>query len=444
MHRSQTKYLVSLVVLLTLLLGGCDALQNQEDDLLEASGSIEAREVAIAPEVSGKVIEVLVEEGQAVQEGDLLFRLEGELYQAQRASASAALDSAQAGVMSAQAALESAKAQFELALASALEAERPGRESAWSVDQPKDFDLPVWYFTQQEQMEAAEAGVGACQDTLDQAALVLSEVESSVGGERFLQAETRLARAHADYLVAKSVLDRAKETGKKSTLKEEAEKVFDRARDELDDAQQAYDDTLLSDSADDILEARARVLLARECFDTANDRVRALRSGEYSPTVAAAQKAVEQASAIVRQAEVAVDGARANLELLDAQIARLEVHAPIAGMVMTRSIEPGEVIQAGMSVMSVANLGQLTVTVYISEDRYGQVNLGQAATLQVDSFPGERFNATVTRIADRAEFTPRNVQTKEERQTTVYAIELAVANPDGKLKPGMPVDVQFE
>ena len=115
----------------------------------------------------------------------------------------------------------------------------------------------------------------------------------------------------------------------------------------------------------------------------------------------------------------------------------------MAGVVLTRSVEPGEVVQAGMSVISIANLDQLTVTVFISEASYGQVNLGQAAALQVDSFPGESFGAIVTRIADRAEYTPRNVQTKEERQTTVFAIELSVENPGGKLKPGMPVDVQF-
>jgi multidrug efflux pump subunit AcrA (membrane-fusion protein) len=63
--------------------------------------------------------------------------------------------------------------------------------------------------------------------------------------------------------------------------------------------------------------------------------------------------------------------------------------------------------------------------------------------LSVDSFPGVTFKATVTRIANQAEYTPRNVQTKEERQTTVYAVELTIANPDGKLIPGMPVDVTF-
>jgi multidrug efflux pump subunit AcrA (membrane-fusion protein) len=86
----------------------------------------------------------------------------------------------------------------------------------------------------------------------------------------------------------------------------------------------------------------------------------------------------------------------------------------------------------------------MTVTVYVSETQYGKINLGDSAKLSVDSFPQRIFNATVTRIANQAEYTPRNVQTQEERQITVYAIELSVDDPDGRLKPGMPSDVVFD
>ena len=111
---------------------------------------------------------------------------------------------------------------------------------------------------------------------------------------------------------------------------------------------------------------------------------------------------------------------------------------------MTRNIEPGEIIPPGVAALSVGQLDNLTVTVFIPENKYGQIDLGDLAQLTSDSFPGQTFDATVVRIADRAEYTPRNVQTQEERVTTVYAIELSVSNPQGQLKPGMPVDVQFE
>jgi RND family efflux transporter MFP subunit len=185
------------------------------------------------------------------------------------------------------------------------------------------------------------------------------------------------------------------------------------------------------------------VEVAQEQLAGARDYLAALQTGDNSLSVTAAQDAVKQAQAGREQAQAVVTEAEAQLTLLDLQIDKLTVNAPVDGVVLTRSVQPGEVIQAGMTTMTIAKLDILKVTVYISEDRYGEVKLGDSASLSVDSFPGETFSANVTRIADQAEYTPRNVQTKEERQTTVYAVELSVENPDGKLKPGMPVDVTF-
>ena len=94
--------------------------------------------------------------------------------------------------------------------------------------------------------------------------------------------------------------------------------------------------------------------------------------------------------------------------------------------------------------MTIGQLEELTISVYVPEDQYGRIKLGQDATMTVDSFPGEVFNAKVVYISDRAEFTPRNVQTQEGRRSTVFAVELSIQNDDGKLKPGMPADVVFE
>jgi HlyD family secretion protein len=90
-----------------------------------------------------------------------------------------------------------------------------------------------------------------------------------------------------------------------------------------------------------------------------------------------------------------------------------------------------------------ANLNELTITVYVPEDRYGEIHLGQTVDVTVDSFPGETFTAAVSSIADQAEFTPRNVQTVSGRSATVYAVKLKVNDPTGKLKIGMPADVVF-
>jgi HlyD family secretion protein len=135
---------------------------------------------------------------------------------------------------------------------------------------------------------------------------------------------------------------------------------------------------------------------------------------------------------------------RANLEAIQVKLDKSIITAPLDGTVLFRSIEPGEVVQPGAPIMVLAKLQDLTITVYVQENRYGLVSLGDEASVQIDSYPGETFTATVIRIADEAEFTPRNVQTAEGRQTTVFAIKLVVDDPDSRLKPGMPADVYFE
>ena len=124
-------------------------------------------------------------------------------------------------------------------------------------------------------------------------------------------------------------------------------------------------------------------------------------------------------------------------------VAKEEVRSYLDGVVLERLYEPGELATPGSTLLTIGNLYALSLTVYVPEDRYGQINLGQTYPVKVDSFPGRVFEGKVTRIADQAEFTPRNVQTVEGRKNTVFAIRLSLDNPDLALKPGMPADVNF-
>ncbi|MCL4489795.1 MAG: efflux RND transporter periplasmic adaptor subunit [Chloroflexi bacterium] len=116
------------------------------------------------------------------------------------------------------------------------------------------------------------------------------------------------------------------------------------------------------------------------------------------------------------------------------------INSPIDGVVLERLVEPDEFAPAGSTVMVVASLDTLTLEIYVPEDRYGQISLGQTIPVAVDSFPGETFTGKVSYISQQAEFTPRNVQTTESRVTTVYSVKLALAPSGGRLKPGMPAD----
>jgi len=133
------------------------------------------------------------------------------------------------------------------------------------------------------------------------------------------------------------------------------------------------------------------------------------------------------------------------VDLIDAQIAKLTIYAPIDGTILTRNVEPGEFVQPGAVALSMANISEMTITVYVPEDRLGEISLGQNATVKTDSATGvsPTFSAVVINISNQAEFTPRNVQTVEGRSSTVYAVKLKVSNATSELKIGMPADVVF-
>lgn len=466
------------LILLIALYYGWRALSNGSNRALKASGSIEAVDVNISPEMSGKVAEVLVDEGQTVKAGDELLGLDDDLLTAQRQVAAAGLDAAVAGAQTAQKALATAKAQYQIALETALAQDKKSRLQDWFSQDPKQFDQPGWYFSRAEQIQAAQAQVDTAQKALEEAQASLTDVTGSLEKADFLKAEQRLLEARLAYLITREVNNRAQNSTSSNQpvgrynsthcgtnqgyrlanrrltdliyncngdpqLSDAGQTLYDNAREELDNAQQAYNDLLNTQAAEDVLKARAEVSVAQERYYSALDFLHGLQIGDQSPSVGAAQGALDQAQAVAVQAQKAVEQAQANLDLLDAQIEKLTLYAPMDGVILTRSVEPGEFVQPGATALSMANLNALTITVYVPEDRYGEISLGQQAQVTVDSFPDKTFTAEVIHIADEAEFTPRNVQTVEGRSSTVYAIKLKVSDSGGKLKIGMPADVTF-
>lgn len=414
-----------------------------EDGALTASGTIETTTVNIAPELAGKVVEVLAAEGQSVQAGDPLLRLDDSLIQSERQTAQAALDSANAAVHTAEVALEAAQSQYAQTLSNALAQEKATRTAVWDESKPSQFDQPVWYFSKEERIKAAQAEVDAKKAALEKALSDLADVGQRAGSAGFLQVEANLIQMRLAFQNAQDVLDSTSGASDGQDLRDAAQILFDEAEIDLDEAQKDYDDAITTEGAADVLEARADAVIAQEAHDLAVDALRALQTGADSPQVQTAAKVVEQAQAALEQAKTNVEAAQSKLNTVETQLKKIAVYAPMDGVILTRNIEPGEFVQPGAVAFSMANLDELTITVYVPEDQYGNIKLGQAADVTVDSFPGETFDAVVIHISDQAEFTPRNVQTVEGRSSTVYAIKLKVTDTEGKLKIGMPADVMF-
>jgi multidrug resistance efflux pump len=468
---------VRILILLIVVVGGYYAfrsLQNQENGALTASGTIEATVVNVSPEMAGKVKEVLAGEGQPVQQGDPLLVLDDSLLAAQRQVAQSGVDSARSALLMAQSSYGLAQAQYDAALTASRAQQGATRLADWSSRAPNWFEQPLWYFSRDEQITATQVEVETSLQALQQAQANLERVVQDLENADFVEAETRLSNARTAYLVAKSVDDHAQVTGGKvspediqvdlppmapsyriridiakslsgdSDVLDASQEALDAAETELDEAEQVYEDLLTSDAADRVLQARASLTVARERHEVALDTLSRLQTGENSPQVRIAAMGLEQAQAALQQAESAVRQAEASLALLDTQIAKLSIEAPMDGTILTRNAEPGEFVQPGAVAFAMADLDDITITVYVPEDRYGQISLGQQADVSVDSFPDMTFPAEVIHIADQAEFTPRNVQTVEGRSSTVYAVKLRVTDDEGRLKIGMPADVVFK
>ncbi len=135
---------------------------------------------------------------------------------------------------------------------------------------------------------------------------------------------------------------------------------------------------------------------------------------------------LESARAELRQAEDDLDDAR--------------IKAPLTGRVLSRFVEPGELVGVGTPLVEIVDLDQLYMKVYVPGPRVGKLSHGDRAKVYTDAYPEEPFWGRIRRISDRAEFTPRTVETREERPRLVFAVEISIDNPAGRLKPGMPGD----
>jgi HlyD family secretion protein len=145
---------------------------------------------------------------------------------------------------------------------------------------------------------------------------------------------------------------------------------------------------------------------------------------------------------MARRAEV--NRARAQVAITQTQINDTVVIAPIDGVVLVKSAELGEVLAAGTTVVTIGDIDHPWLRAYINETDLGRIQLGQPAKLTTDSFPGKTYPGHISFISSEAEFTPKQIQTREERVKLVYRIKIDVENQSHELKLNMPVDAEIQ
>ncbi len=397
---------IMLAVAATILLLSSSAVTTEAP--LEASGIIEAEEVRLASEFQGCITQVNMRLGDTVAAGQPLITLESSSIRASVEEAQAALEAAEAeraAVRAAPRAEVVAGLQAELAMAQAQQARAL---AAWTAAE-REVQEPQ---SLQEQILAAEAQAALARQSVEVAAADEAEARSAADASAW-----NTPQRHALELQAAA-----------ATANVEA------ARADLHTAEVVLEH--LRAIRDKPLALQALAHAAAGEYETATAGVR-VKQAQLDQLLAGA---TPEELAV---ADAKLELAQAQLSLARTQFERLALKSPVTGTVVECSINAGEVALPGITLMTVADLSHVHVLVYIAENRLGQVALGQKVEVLTDSFPERRMEGEVTYIASKAEFTPRNLATKEERVNTVYAVRVALPNPDGLLKPGMAADVIF-
>lgn len=145
----------------------------------------------------------------------------------------------------------------------------------------------------------------------------------------------------------------------------------------------------------------------------------------------------------IDQAKANLHKATASVNLLKKNIKDSYIISPINGFVVKKFVEVGEMVAPMSSLVKIANLASVNLIIYVSEVELGKIKLGQKAEITMDTYPDKKYEGKVTFISPEAEFTPKNIQTKDERTKLVFAVKIEIANKDFDLKPGMPADAEI-
>lgn len=296
---------------------------------------------------------------------------------------------------------------------------------SYRCDQAQASALAAETAVQNAENQLTKARNGALPEEIQVAEAALAAAQSDLAAKQTNTAPA-LAAAQAALQSAEARLKDA-ETG--ATAEEEAIAAagLDQTQRALTDLLAIRDNPIAANSQVDAADGLLAVARAAEAG--AQARLDTLKNGATAQQLAVAR-------AQVSQAEAGLAGATA-------QAARVVVVAPREGVISRRAANVGEAVTPGAALLSIAPLQDLRLTVYVPEDRIGQVMLNQSVDITVDSFPGETFQGTVTFISPQAEFTPRNVQTQSERAKTVFAVRVQIPNADQRLKPGMFADARL-
>ena len=417
------KRIIPVILILAAIAGGywwytqpttAVALDPTVEPALVGSGSIEAETVAVTAELGGRIIEIMVDEGDEVTLGQILVELDKSDLLAQQAQLEATVATAKANLESVSASARPEDVAVAKAQLAQAETARDGAKMIWEttknlVDNPHELEA---------QINQGQARVTEAEKSLEMAQVNLkrANIQAEVASRNQLD-----HRALVQNEVAQYQLQAAQVGVEMAEVAQEGAK------------QQVEHLTRLRDRP---LSLIAQANAAEAAYKQAEAAVLAAKANLVATKADPTPEDVAVAQAQLLEAEAALDA-------IQVQLDKLTLTAPRDGLISQKLVNPGELAAPGAVLLELSDIDTVDLTVFIPETRIGQVKIGQKALVYVDAYKDEVFKGAVSFIAHEAEFTPRNVQTQEERVNLVFAVKITLDNADHRLKPGMPADAEL-
>jgi HlyD family secretion protein len=361
---------------------------NNQTGRIVVSGNIELTEVNIAFKTAGRLIERTVDEGDAVKKGQVIARLDRDQLMAQRERELAGLESARSQL-----------AQSETSL-------------AWEKA------------TLAADIEQRRADLGSNEARL-------AELKNGARPQEKLDARAAVESVQSEIDRAKKDWDRAQTLYKNDDI---STAQFDQYRNRWESAQAALKSAT---------EREALVLAGprAEVINAQQGQVERARAAVKMAEANSLEMKRRQQDLATRQAEIA--RSTASVALIDTQLADTIVSSPVDGVVLVKAADVGEVLAPGTTVVTVGDIDHPWLRGYVNETDLGKIKLGAKAKVTTDSYKGRVYQGRVTFISSEAEFTPKQIQTEQERVKLVYRIKIELDNPHRELKSNMPADAEI-
>ncbi len=383
------KKVIIVLIVITLLAGAFYFLRRYTRKppatTIELSGTIETTEVDVSFQVPGKIIRLMPQEGDQVKKGELIAQLDDK--------------DLRQNINVARSTQETIRAQL------------PQLETKIDTSKAQEARQLVQAKTQ-----------------IDEAKLRWESLRKGSRTEDIKRAKFAVSQAHHTVENNKREFDRAeglfKDGAAPAQQRDLARTSYLTSIDILRQAEEAYKLARIGPRQEDIEAAASKIAQAEAAYDVIKTQSLQTRQLEQQRGILQAQ--INQAEANITQAKI--------------QQSHTKLFSPITGVVLLRPKEPGEVVSAGTTILTMANIEKVYLKAYISETDLGKIKLGEKVAIMTDSFPGKKYEGTIYYISSEAEFTPKNLTTKEDRVKLVYRIKVELPNPNQELKPGMIAD----